>query len=210
MDEEVLSNSGRGHKVEDIIKASELIKKSGLNLGLQMMIGLPYDTLEKTKKTAIQIINLHADCTRIYPTLVIKDTILERLYYKHTYKPLSLDEAVEWTKEIYNIFLDSNTKVIRIGLHPSEGLTSGDSLIAGPFHASFKELVLSKIWKDIFSQYKFENESKRITIYVAEEQLNYAIGYHSVNKNELKKKYMHIFFKTDHSLKGNNFYVNYN
>ncbi len=210
LDEEVLANSGRGHKIEDVINASELIKKSGMKLGLQMMLGLPNDTLEKAKQTAFHIINLQADCTRIYPTLVIKDTVLEKLYYQNKYKPLSIEEAVEWTKEVYNIFLSSNTKVIRIGLHPSEGLTSGDSLIAGPFHPSFKELVLTKIWMDSFLELMIEHNSNKITIFVADDQLNYAIGYNSANKNEFLKKYSYVLFKTDNKLKGFNYYVNYN
>jgi len=210
MDEEVLANSGRGHKVEDIVEAALLIKNAELNLGLQMMIGLPFDTLEKSKQTAIQIINLKADCSRIYPTLVIKDTILEKLYQQNKYNPLSIEEAVEWTKEIYNIFLNSDTKVIRVGLHPSEGLTKGNSLIAGPFHSSFRELVLTKIWNDLFKRINLENNLKKITIFVAKDQLNYAIGYNSTNKNELLKIYSSVVFKTDDSLKGNIFYVNYN
>ncbi|OIP04042.1 MAG: hypothetical protein AUJ97_03315 [Bacteroidetes bacterium CG2_30_32_10] len=210
MDEQVLAHSGRGHKVEDIVNASVLIKNAGFNLGLQMMIGLPFDTIEKAKQTAKQIISLQADCTRIYPTLVIKDTALELLYQQNKYFPLSIEDAVEWTKEIYNIFVNSNTKVIRIGLHPSEGLMKGDSLIAGPFHPSFKELVLTQIWNDLFKKIKNEKKLKKITIFVAKEQLNYAIGYNSTNKIELLKFYSFVVFKTDNSLKGNNFYVNYN
>lgn len=209
-DDEVLVLSGRGHKSTDIIHASKLIKDSGLGLGLQMMIGLPGDTLEKARKTALQIVNLNADCTRIYPTLVIKDTILESLYYQKKFVPLSIEEAVEWTKEIYTIFLNSNTKVIRIGLHPSDGLTKGDSLIAGPFHQSFKELVLTEIWKDRLLTIKFQQDFKKIIIYVAADQLNHAIGYQSANKKALLKKYDDVLFKIDRFLKGNSFYVNYN
>jgi len=132
------------------------------------------------------------------------------LYQQNKYFPLSIEDAVEWTKEIYNIFVNSNTKVIRIGLHPSEGLMKGDSLIAGPFHPSFKELVLTQIWNDLFKKIKNEKKLKKITIFVAKEQLNYAIGYNSTNKIELLKFYSFVVFKTDNSLKGNNFYVNYN
>ncbi|MBO4806521.1 MAG: radical SAM protein, partial [Paludibacteraceae bacterium] len=42
--DDVLLASGRGHKSEDIRKASDLILKNGFHLGLQMMIGLPHDT----------------------------------------------------------------------------------------------------------------------------------------------------------------------
>ena len=47
LDNEVLKQSGRGHTAEDTIRASGLIKEEGFSLGLQMMIGLPGDTLRK-------------------------------------------------------------------------------------------------------------------------------------------------------------------
>lgn len=73
MDPGVLAKSGRGHSVEDIEKASKMIIDDGFELGLQMMIGLPGDTLEKAKHTAKKIVELGARNTRIYPTLVIKE-----------------------------------------------------------------------------------------------------------------------------------------
>jgi histone acetyltransferase (RNA polymerase elongator complex component) len=206
LDDEVLAKSGRNHKAEDVINASVLIKASGVNLGLQMMIGLPADTLEKAKSTAIKIVRLNADCTRIYPTLVIKDTELESLYNSGEYTPLSLEDAIIWTKELYYIFEKSDTKIIRIGLHPSDGLFKGDSLVAGPFHPSFRELVLS----NRFKEYAFEPGNKKITIFVPVNQLNHAVGYNSENKTGLIKKYGNIEFKIDHSLKHYSFYVNYN
>ena len=44
---DVLEASNRGHKVEDVYEACELIKKYGFDLGIQLMIGLPGDSPEK-------------------------------------------------------------------------------------------------------------------------------------------------------------------
>ena len=93
MDNKTLRLSGRGHTSEDIIKASELIKKHGFLLGLQIMLGLPGDTLEKSVNTAKAIVALGADNTRIYPTLVIKDTELEKLFMEKKYFPLWAQEG---------------------------------------------------------------------------------------------------------------------
>jgi len=54
--------------------------------------------------TAKKIVELGANTTRIYPTLVISDTALEELYRKGKYCPLTIDEAVNQTKEIVKIF----------------------------------------------------------------------------------------------------------
>lgn len=207
MDDNVLLKSGRGHLSKDVETAAELILKHGFKLGLQMMIGLPGDDKEKAIQTAKQIIKLGADNTRIYPTLVIKDTRLAEYYMKGTYKPLSLEDAVDWTTDIIQLFENAELKILRVGLHPSEGLINGDDLLAGPFHPSFKELVLSNIW--LSKLQKIESKADHIEVFVGSKQLNHAIGYDSSNKTYLQSKYKNVKFKQDASLKNREFYVNY-
>lgn len=209
MDEKVLKASGRGHTVSDTEKASKAIISAGFHLGLQMMIGLPGDTFQKSLYTARRIIDLGADNTRIYPTLVIKDTALAGMYEKRTYKPLSLDEAVQWSKMIYEKFEMANVQVIRMGLHPSEGLLDGTELIAGPFHPSFRELVLTELWHDLFRQKEWELKSNKIVVHVPGNEYNYAIGYHRKNRDFLSEKYNSVIFEVDSSLEKRDFYVDY-
>ncbi|MEJ2595288.1 MAG: radical SAM protein [bacterium] len=47
LDEEVLKRSRRGHTVPQSWEAARRIREAGFDLGLQMMIGLPGDSLEK-------------------------------------------------------------------------------------------------------------------------------------------------------------------
>lgn len=207
MDDEVLLNSGRGHLSEDVEVAAKLILENGFKLGLQMMIGLPGDDKEKAIATANQIIKLGADNTRIYPCLVIKDTKLAEYYQDGSYQALSMEEAIDWTTEILQLFENAKVKVLRVGLHPSEGLISGDDLLGGPFHPSFKELVLSNIWLRKFK--KIEPKAESIEVFVGSKQLNHAIGYNSSNKNYLQSQYKSVKFKLDEKLKNRDFYVNY-
>lgn len=193
LDEEVLAFAKRGHTVRDVENASQLIKSYGFSLGLQMMIGLPLDTVEKSKETAKKILKLGAESTRIYPTLVINNTDLADLYRQNKYKALSLDEAVDWTTEIYKIFSQSSIKILRVGLHPSEALINGTELLAGPFHVSFKELVLTKIWQEKFEKLPINTK----TILVNPKEINYAIGYNSKNKQLLQKKFPYLKFISD-------------
>lgn len=193
LNEEVLAFAKRGHTVRDVENASQLIKSYGFSLGLQMMIGLPLDTVEKSKETAKKILKLGAESTRIYPTLVINNTDLADLYRQSKYKALSLDEAVDWTTEIYKIFSQSSIKILRIGLHPSEALINGTELLAGPFHVSFKELVLTKIWQEKFEKLPINTK----TILVNPKEINYAIGYNSKNKQLLQKKFPYLKFISD-------------
>jgi radical SAM enzyme (TIGR01210 family) len=216
LDDEVLKKCNRGHSAEKIIESSNLINSYGFDLGLQMMIGLPLDTIEKSVKTATQIVNLKAKYTRIYPTLVIKNTALETLYRKGLYKPLTLNEAVLWTKEVYKIFIENDVTILRVGLHPTEGFKNNEDLIAGPFHVAFKEIVLTKIWGEIISDKinleikKLKNSKtnsnntniniKGIIIETNINEQHYAIGHKSENKNNLKKHFRKVFFKTNPSL----------
>ncbi len=202
LDEEVLKRSFRGHTAKQVETASAMIRKAGFHLGLQMMIGLPGDTLDKALATAEKIIALEASNTRIYPALVIRDTAMHRWYEAGKYQPLTMSEAVDWSKKLLLRFEAARVKVIRLGLHPSEGLLDGSELIAGPFHPSFRELVLSAIWKDLLSPLLNEDKlkNKSIEIKVPTYELNYAIGYGASNKKMLLHYFKTVKFKSSSQL----------
>jgi histone acetyltransferase (RNA polymerase elongator complex component) len=206
MSDEVLKKSKRGHTVADTLKAAKLIRDYKMNLGLQMMIGLPGDTKEKAIFTAQKIIAEKAENTRIYPTLIIKGTKLEELYKEGKFQTLTMDEAVDWTAEIIKVFEKSEVKVLRIGLHPSEGLLSGSDLVAGPFHPSFKELVLTEIWRKKLDQIQFDGEFLNIS--VNPKDLNHAIGYDSKNKLMLQKRFKKVKFISNSQIQNRDFEIN--
>jgi histone acetyltransferase (RNA polymerase elongator complex component) len=209
MDEEVLKRTGRGHTVKDTERASDLVLRRGLSLGLQMMIGLPGDTIGKSLYTAQRIIELGADNTRIYPTLVIQGTALADLYRKGHYSPLPLDEAVRWSVPLCRIFEKAGVKIIRMGLHPSEGLITGTDLVAGPYHPSFRELVETELWKEELRQVAGNGSSGPVTITVSPDHYNGAIGHRAANKKMLLERFRQVKFNIDPSLKGRAFYVDY-
>jgi histone acetyltransferase (RNA polymerase elongator complex component) len=203
-DEEVLRRSYRGHTAKQTEISSKMILDEGFRLGLQMMIGLPGDSMDKAVKTAEKIVELRASCTRIYPTVVVKDTALHNWYKTGKYKPLTLEEAVKWTKYLLPVFESGRVKVIRTGLHPSEGLLSGDELVDGPFHQSFKELVMTEIWYDKFKMLKSESNSK-LEVIVNNKDLNFAVGYKAKNKRLLLTKFKDVMFKTSMDIKRGEF-----
>lgn len=202
LDDEVLMLSGRGHSVRDVEQASGMILNSGFKLGLQMMTGLPGDSPEKSIKTARRIVELGAACTRIYPTLVIKGTDLENRWRNGEYKPQTLDEAVELSAKLLGIFRDGGVDVIRVGLHPSEGLLKGSEMLDGPFHPSFRELVETFIWKQK-AELVIRNhpEGGTIRIQVPENELRYAIGYNSANRKLLENHFSSVGFSPEDSPK---------
>ncbi len=210
MDDEVLALSGRGHSVKEIVNASGMIKNAQISLGLQMMIGLPGDTPEKATMTARRIADLGPDTARVYPALVIKETGLEKLYLEKKYIPLNIKDAVAWCAIILQIFEEHGINVIRVGLHPSEGLISGESLAAGPFHPSFRELVLTEIWRKLLERFLFVPEEEKLILYVNPEEYNYAVGFKAGNKKMLANKFKTVIFEKKPAIRGRYYGAIYN
>lgn len=209
MDEEVLRLNSRGHTADDTRTASRLIKKMGFRLGLQMMAGLPGDTHEKTLETALEIIRLGADETRIYPALVIRGTLMEQWYRAGKYTPLTTEEAISWVKPCVEKFEEAGVKILRAGLHSSDGLTSGTDLLDGPFHPSFRELVYSAIWNDRFRTITEISDYKKLSIFVPVKSYNSAIGYRAENRKMLLRTFQNVKFYRDPALKNFEFHVDY-
>ncbi len=134
--DEVLQKAGRGHTAECAVKACKRVKDEGFCLGVQLMCGLPADTLEFDLYSAHQARSL-GDFVRIYPVLVLKETPLEELYHKGHYSPLSLEEAVERTGKMKETLFP--VPVIRTGLCTQD--LREEDVTAGPIHPAFGELV---------------------------------------------------------------------
>lgn len=177
MSESVLKAANRGHNSDQVRDAVALIRQYNFSLGLQMMTGLPGDTDELSEMTAREIIKLKPDFVRIYPTLTIKDTFLEKMYNNGTYKPQSLESAVELSKKLVYMFERENIDVIRVGLQTTDEINSGASVVAGPFHSSFGELVESSIYYDIIaSAISSLGENAEVIVYVNPKEISKAVG----------------------------------
>lgn len=199
LDNEILNANERGHSKEDSIMASKLIKDYGFKLGHQIMPGLYKDSFDKAIKTGLESIKMNPDMVRIYPTLVIKDTKLEKLYKECLYKPLSLDEAIEISSRLYMIYSYKKIPVIRIGLQPTENINEKKDVVAGPFHPSIRQLVETNIHKiyleELINKYRLKN---KIKIHISNREISIIAGNKKANKNYFYKKYgLVINFEND-------------
>ena len=144
MCEEVLRLAGRGHTAQDVENASRMIKAAGFRLILQMMTGLPGDSIERSVDTARRIIALEPDGVRIYPTVIVRDTALYDLWQAGRYKEHTVEDAVEYCARLVPLFEAAGIPVIRLGLNPTEELSSG-AAAGGAYHPALGELVKSRI-----------------------------------------------------------------
>jgi histone acetyltransferase (RNA polymerase elongator complex component) len=147
MIDEVLSLARRGHRAEDTVDAVSRLKDKNFEVGLQLMIGLPGDTLDRFLQTLDRVIELKPDFLRIHPTLVLKGAPLEDLWRAGAYSPMPLNEAIQWLKKGILKLEKSSIRVARIGLQPTEELQR--DYLAGPYHPALHQLVDSAIFFDM-------------------------------------------------------------
>jgi len=166
MDDCVLSLSRRGHAAMDTIKAVELLKKRDYEIGLQMMVGLPGEDGGSCLLSGRKIADLSPDFVRIYPTVVLKGSLLARWYREGRYEPLTLEEAVQRVAKLYHLFEKEDIPVIRMGLQSSHELEKEDSILAGPYHPSFGDLVYSEVFYERASALLQEVKPTADTVYL--------------------------------------------
>lgn len=206
MSDEVLELSKRGHNKIDVIRASRLIHLYGIDLGIQIMVGLPGSTLDTELYSIKKVLNLNPKCLRIYPVYVLKDSKLYEMYENKEYVPLSIDDAIIRVYHILKECQKTNVKVIRIGLQTTSEITSSNTEIIGPVCDNFAEYVLSKIVLEEIEKYILKNNIKKennlkqiINIYTKNKYTSVVVGPKKINKKYLKEKY-----DVDIKIKGEN------
>lgn len=141
---EVLVENRRGHNAEQCRTAFALLKAAGMEVGLQLMPGLPGESTCSFLRGIDEVVKMKPDFVRLYPVLVVKESGLEEHYRQNRYQPQSLNQAIALTARAHTKLQAAGIKVVRMGLQPSESLSK--NFVAGPYHPAFGELVLSRLW----------------------------------------------------------------
>ena len=189
LDREVLLRSGRGHTADDVFRAAELVKEYGFRLIIQIMTGLPGDTPEKDMKTALDVCRIAPYGVRIYPTVIIRDTPLYELWKAGKYKEHTVEDAVEVCSRIVPVFEKNGIEIIRMGLNPTDDLSSGEAA-GGAYHPALGELVRSRIlYYQLHDLLHGIRPGSRVIIKGPGARLSQMIGQHRENIDRLKKDY---------------------
>ena len=190
-DDGVLQSNNRGHNFSHVINATNMLKAAGINVGHQMMLGMYSSTPEKDIKTVRDIIELKPVCVRIYPVVTLNGTALEKIYNTGAYVPYTVIQAAELAKDAVCEFRKNGIDVIRVGLHSSDELDSPGTVVAGPYHQAFGELVESLIYRD-----KIEDEILKENLKNCEFEficpkgdVSKAVGHKKMNAEYFSKKY---------------------
>lgn len=103
LQEDVYRNINRGHIIDDVYDSFQLAKDSGYKIVAHMMPGLPGSTPEKDLEDFRKLFEdrrLKPDMLKIYPTLLLRDTGLAKLYEKGLYKPYPDDVLIDLLLEM--------------------------------------------------------------------------------------------------------------
>jgi elongator complex protein 3 len=90
----------RGHLVEDVVKANALLRDHGFKVYYHWMPGLPGATPEMDLELSGKLFddeNHRPDGLKIYPTMVVEDTGLEKWWLEGRYQPYSNNTMIDLT-----------------------------------------------------------------------------------------------------------------
>lgn len=194
LDDGVLQASKRGHDAACVERAAEMIVNSGIKLGLQMMIGLPLDTYEKSVATAKKFVELGCSETRIYPVVIIKNTLLCDMYQQGRYTPMDFETGIDTAADCYSIFFENNVKVLRIGLQNSQELK--ENAVGGFYHDALGEKVYSRVIR------RKAEEEKTARITYNKRFLSKVLGQKRENIDYFNKKGITYTLTEDNALSG--------
>lgn len=96
--DKLLKQIGRIHNYQEFLEAYQLVKEVGFqNINIDLMIGLPNQTIQDIKQTLKEIKKLEPDHVSIYSLIVEEGTKIEQLIHKGE---LQLPEE-EWERQMY-------------------------------------------------------------------------------------------------------------
>ncbi len=97
LDDEIYRLVRRGHKVEDVVKATALLREHGFKVHYHWMPGLPGSTPEKDLELSRRLFSddrFKPDGLKLYPTMVVEGTELEKWYRNNCYQPYDIDTMI--------------------------------------------------------------------------------------------------------------------
>ncbi|MCJ7764034.1 MAG: tRNA uridine(34) 5-carboxymethylaminomethyl modification radical SAM/GNAT enzyme Elp3 [Dehalococcoidales bacterium] len=106
LDDSIYQTVGRGHKVADVVGTTALLREHGFKVHYHIMPGLPGSTPEKDLELSAKIFRddrFKPDGLKLYPTMVVAGTELERWYRQGRYQPYDDDTMINLVADIKSI-----------------------------------------------------------------------------------------------------------
>lgn len=195
-DDAILYALNRGHTVADLERAFHRLTDEGFSVALQVMVGLPGETMGHAVETARRIVDLMPSYVRIYPLAVIEDTPLYDLYMNGGFMPVGLEEALSRALVIYLNALGAGIPVVKMGLTDNEIIAG--KIVAGCHHSSFGFLVKSEtFYRAIAKQLKASfPENSDIEVRLNSRDIPHLVGHKRKNMERFRGRGYDVSWQT--------------
>jgi len=103
LDDEIYEKVRRGHRVEDVVRATRMLKEAGLKVHYHWMPGLPGSTPEHDLELSKKMFEdecFKPDGLKLYPTMVVEGTVLYEWYRSGAYQPYEKDVMINLLADI--------------------------------------------------------------------------------------------------------------
>jgi elongator complex protein 3 len=147
LDESIYRKVNRGHNLYDVFDSFRTAKEAGYKIVAHMMPGLPGSSPDRDLndfRTIFDDPRLRPDMLKIYPTLVLRNTGLQKMYENGTYQSYSDDEFTDLLVKVKKI----TPKWVRI-MRIQREIDSPD-IIAGPRAGNLRQLLQKKMFESGF------------------------------------------------------------
>lgn len=138
--DDVLRLNRRGHLIASTIQASKMLKDAGFKINYHMMPGLPGSTPKRDFEAFRALFSgseFQPDMLKIYPTVVLKNSLLFQIWKKGNYKPLTNKSFEKLVLKIKN---EAITPYVRIARLVRDVPTS--SIVAGPTISNLRQIII--------------------------------------------------------------------
>lgn len=188
IDEDILKLNKRGHGVDSIAQATELLRNYGFKITYHLMPGLPGATPKKDLAMFKQLFSdsrFQPDQIKFYPTVVTKGSLLYKWWLKGEYKPYS-------DKQLQKLIIDCKNAIphyVRIIRLIRD--IPGESIVAGNTITNLRQIMQQQGVKcncircREAKDQRITNYELRITNYSASEGQEHFIEYCSEDQKAL-------------------------
>ena len=191
----ILKFLNRRHTVADLKNAFSVLKGEGVQVALQVMVGLPYETMNDIRETATNIVNLKPAYMRIYPLTFISGTPLADTYKAGEFSVITFEEAVHRAMFLYLNALQHGVKTVKMGLTDNEVIK--ERIVGGYYHPAFGHIVKSEaFYRAIMAKLTQARLDGEVTISLNNRDIPHLLGHKRNNIRRLHGAGISITWQT--------------